>query len=614
MSASQSKLSDPKYGYDMVVATTQVAINATMQQWLAQYDGKPYLQAYLWNEKEQRPDITDFQKLKSELGFDPFDLKNGTGTDDPKVSKLKEKMFMFAFEVEMGIPDFEAEAIPNIIEFDKEGSYVTYNMFFRKFRIISINQPVYGKGRWVNLNQESERRPWVFKFLVDLDLRTENIHNHMHKLPEETQKEIKNLGENMFSMEQLFLDLNNAGLSEPPKIKDGNKDMDTNDPAYFYLTNMFVQTYIAEIGKTGGVALGFSVVSKTPFPKQTSLIPTDMNFQICAYKDEAGKDTKDYGAYTLNYLIMAKNNIMPAPVKFDWNWVEKEKTSQTAGVMSVNRTQFVTFLNHLLSPNLHYISRIPKVKFHCNCISATFTWNFEQNTTAKTFNVVQNGGAHVLTYSHSKSDYSSDSTFCGIYGTWGNFKSIYSVQSDVFLEGTTIRIETTVTVFMHMNSMSAVGEGNFAKYRANSIYEIGVDAYGALTVRLTNEKDAVKDISDKISTSGWSDFISFGAMQGLVDRVKDKVKPMAEKIVTNDSRLIEQMLNGSRSWVFPGGKTFVFKQALFSNFQDLTANVLYLEPNTPKEEIKRLLQAAKADDARIDATIVASKNLTPVLV
>ena len=603
MSASQSNLSDPKYGYDMVVATTQTAINATMKEWLSKYVGKPFIQAYVFNPETESPIISDFDKLREKLGFDPFEIPEDTPTTDPRFAKLKEEMFMFAFIVEIGLPKFDLDKIPAVIEFNKEGSYVTYNMVCKTFKIIAIEQPTYGKPKWINLDQAKCDAPWVFSFMVDLDMRTDNIHNHMHELPEETQKDIKNLGEDMFSMQQLFLDLNSAGMSDQPLIS----GLDKQSAAYFYLTTFFIQGYINDIGKTGGVMLGFSVVSKEPFPKNVSVIPTDMNFEICSYRDEAGKPTKDYNAYTLNYLIMAKNNLMPAPVQFTWNWVEKERVREHAGVMAVNRGTFIAFLSHLLSPNLHYTSKQPKVRFHCDCIKSTFYWDFVNDDTVKTYNIVNNGSAHILTYNYSKHDSSSDTTYCGLYGTWGNMSASYSVQSDIFLEATKIRTETTITVHMHLNSMSAVADGNFAKYKATTVYAIGVDEYGSLTV--DQAEPQVDDQSESISTSFWSKFISMGQIDGMIEKVKGNIKPMVEKLITNESKNIKQMLNGSRSWVFPGGKTFVFREAAFSDFQDLTSKVLYVEPNATKKEIAILLKQASEEDARMDAEIAKCKQL-----
>jgi hypothetical protein len=49
MSADRSALSHTMYGYDMVVATTQAAVNATMREWMSKYKSKPFTQVYVFD-------------------------------------------------------------------------------------------------------------------------------------------------------------------------------------------------------------------------------------------------------------------------------------------------------------------------------------------------------------------------------------------------------------------------------------------------------------------------------------------------------------------------------------------------------------------------------------
>ena len=107
----------------------------------------------------------------------------------------------------------------------------------------------------------------------------------------------------------------------------------------------------------------YGVVAKNPFPEQVSLIPTDLNFEICPYIDTNGNPTSDYDEYTLNYLIMSKGNPLPSPVQFAWNWVDKDQIALYSGVMSVNRNIFITFLQNLFSETLQNIAYQPQAHF-----------------------------------------------------------------------------------------------------------------------------------------------------------------------------------------------------------------------------------------------------------
>lgn len=577
MSANQSNLSNPHYGYDMVVATTQASVNATMEEWLSKYKGESFVQAYVYNPdhgpKETGAVPTDFDKMVKTIGFDPFSIPDGTPTSDPRIKRLLDYKFMFAFKTNLGIPDFPVGKIPPVIQFNKEGSYVTYNMVCKTFEIIVIEPEVYGDTKWLNLSQEKSGTPWIFSFTIDLDLQNDNINNHFSKLPPETQRAVKNLGEDAFSVQQLFLDLNAAGLSNQVTIE----GLKSNTQAYNVLTNNFINTYLADLAKNGGILLGYSVVSHKPFPQNVSLIPTDLNIEICSYKGPNNKPTADYEAYTLNYLVMSGGRTMPSPAQFAWNWIDKDEVSKYAGVMAINRTDFIDFLNKLLSPSLNLISRKSTTDFSINCIKASFKWGYKSDDAPHSFKSVSNGGSHVLTYNYTSSSSSKDDQYCGVYGTWGNFSVDYSAQSDVYLEGSAIKIVTTLKMHCHLNILGGVTDGNFAKKTSTTLYTLGVDNHGKLTVTKTGPD--IKDQSEKPNPDWWSKFISLGEIDGKVAKIKSSLQDWIQKFLISDSTVIEHMLNGSSTWVFPGGKTFTFTNVIFSENQDLVADVLYVSPS-----------------------------------
>lgn len=577
MSKNQSDLSNPHYGYDMVLATTQASVNATMEEWLSKYTGSPFIQAYAYNPNHSSGQTgispIDFDQLKREMGFDPFSIPNNTSTDDPRIKKLQEQKFMFAFQIEIGIPThFPLSAIPPVISFNKEGAYVTYNMVCKTFKIIAIEPALYGQTSWLNLSQDDSDIPWVFSYTVDLNLQSDNINNHFHKLPPATQKQIKNLGENMFSVQQLFLDLNTAGLTNNVKIE----GLKATSETYIILTQVFLDTYMKQLSKNGGVMLGYSVTSKKPFPQNVSLIPTDLNFEICSYKDSKGKSTPDYDAYTLNYLIMSKGNPMPAPAQFSWNWVNKSNVSKYAGVMAINKQAFVNFLRNLLSPSLNTISKKPTTHFHINCDKASIKWGMKSDASPHRYLAVQNGGSHGLSYSYSQSSSDSSKKYCGIYYTKGNLGLKYTVQSDVYIQGTSITVSTLLNMHVHLNVEGGVAAGNFARKKATTTYTLGVDAQGALSV--TQSPISIEDHSQKVKTGAWAKFITLGELKKTVNEIKDSLQGWLSNYLTQEADQITRMLNGSNGWTFPGGKTFTFQNAEFSDNQDLVANVIYITP------------------------------------
>ncbi len=568
MSYTKSNLADAHYGYDMVTGVTESSVNATMMQWLSGYQSSPFVQAYVYNPETQKPSLADYTTLKSKLGFDPFSIPNDTPASDARIEALKNEMFMFAFKIEIGLPDFPLEKIPPLVVMDKEGSTVTYNMVCKTFKIIDLQASLYGSSKWINLDQSDCDAPWQIQFNVDLNLVSDSVTNKYHLLPPEIQKEIKNLGENLFSVQQLYFDLNAAKLSSSFQIV----GLDPTSTAFTYLSSVFINNYVRDVASKGGIMLGFGVVSNKPFPNNVSLVPTDLNFVISSYKDANGKSTDNFPAYTLNYLIMSDQKAMPPAVPFAWNWVDSDNLSEYAGSVAINRNTFANFLNNLLSPSLKTITNNPSVKFSVNLIKATITESFSTAPGSFRYNVLPTGGSHILTYSFSKTASDSD-TFVP---NWGNYSITYSANADVYLKGTQITHVTRVAARCHLNVEGGVTEGDWAVYSLTTNYTIGVDAKGRISV--TQTKDPIKNLSQKPDPNWWSKLISLGTIDNAVNHIQTFLQGYIQDAVNNESNRIAAMLNGSNSWVFPGGKTFSFQDAEFSEYQDMIAHVLYADP------------------------------------
>jgi hypothetical protein len=76
MPASASFLSDAKYGYDIVVATTQMSINSIMLNFLAARQEPTVNVCYIADQQGVPTDIDYKQLKKNAQGIDPFALPN----------------------------------------------------------------------------------------------------------------------------------------------------------------------------------------------------------------------------------------------------------------------------------------------------------------------------------------------------------------------------------------------------------------------------------------------------------------------------------------------------------------------------------------------------------
>lgn len=584
MSSIQSNLSSPNYKYDMVVSVTQASLNATMKEFLDTFNGHQFNMCY---KEDDQGTITpiDYETLKKELGADPFDIPDGETQENTLVQKLDDLGFVFAFRATMGLPlEFDLDEIPSVITLDKGNSMVTYKLVCKEFEILNLN---YRRRRlnWSNIRQSEQEKPWVFTFNVNLDLRSSD--SAFSQLPTTVQQKVKNLNpDTMFSVQQLYLDLNTAGLESSPVVS----GLEPTDTAFIYLTRIFINQYFKNLKEqnqsgdnpNGNFLLGFSVQPQEPI-KKSSVVPTDLNFMVSSYVDENGVPTKNYDLFTLNYLVMTQNNHMPAPVPFTWNWVESSQKRDFSGTMTIRKGIFVSYLNTLLAPTLNAISLLPESSVKCRSELEGFlkpfiyTFNATPDTTDKLYNVINDGTSHVLAYDFSKTS-GNKSGFC-----WGNGSEVkfnYSVSSNIYLEENKVKIITKAIAYVYFEADLGTVDGNLIDYTIETTYLIGVDAYGNFTVTIENGESNIIDNSVTLKADAWLELITAGTINNFFDHLNTKVSTIKDAYVNGFDKKILQMLNGSGVWVFPGGKTFVFKDANFSEHQDLVTHVTYTDPTS----------------------------------
>ena len=580
MSGHQSNLSLPQYGYDLVVSITQGSLNATMKQFLDKFDGQKFISCYVSQEQSDGTykDVPgNYDKLSKIAGIDLFSIPTSNQTDAQKdaADQAYDNLFSFAFKATMGLPaDFSLESIPNVIILDKGLVRVTYNLFFKDFQILNA-QPQRRGYSWINISQADEPAPWVFQFIVNLDLNSSDS-AFMH-LPESIQTKVKNLHPNsMFSVQQLYLDLNTARLESVPKIV----GLEPISRAYRYLTTVFINSYFKywqeqnqhPSNPDGNILLGYSIKPTQPSTSSASIIPTDLTFMVSPFRNNKGIPTEDYDMYTLNYLVMSQNHHMPAAVEFGWNWVDKSEKSDYAGTVTIKKGSFVDFLNQQLSQSLNLICWRPQVQVYMDIIHYGFTYQLEKETTPQAYNVLNDGTSTVLTFNYTSRDYKAAQYFVN----WANFTVTNTISSNVSLKDNCIDIVTTVTVAANVNLDGGTTSGNFYKSKVKQQYEIGVDALGSLFVFVKEENST--DESDNIHASFWSELMSAGTINTVIENMQNYWGDIEKNLLKQYQTEILNFLSGSHVWIFPGGQTFLFKDVYFSDRQDLVAHLTYVDP------------------------------------
>ncbi|WP_396174106.1 hypothetical protein [Flavobacterium sp.] len=559
MSANQSNLSDAHYGYDFVVATTQESINATMKEYL--YNSVfPTVKMY-WNQDANgNPIAVSYEDLMVQTkGTDPLKVANWK-TGDPMnqdITNINQSQFYFAFEAAIGIPaNILPQNIPDIITLQNASQSVIFNLICAQFTVVTCNFGRQGLTSFQSFTQPTDS-PWLFTSIVAL----KNIINNSN-LPANVQAQLNNFGPDAFSVQQLIFDLDNAALESTPTIS----GVEPGTPAYTLLSQVFLGAYFTAMKANAQPVLNYSIIENVPEQNNSTLTLTNMELEVSPYVDPTTNTQNNPNLNTLNYLCETNGNSLPPAVPFAWNWVESSEESSFNGVISINRNIFANYLKNLLTD---YVSQNCFKSFVRTWLSGIFdqnihySWSLTPNQTPTITTPLT--GTEVLNYAYS-STYTDAS---GLDDDMAKMTLTPSMNVSVQFIGNTIVITQTLLIYIYIRVMQSSESWNATNITITDTYTLAVDQNGQLTASLNSVK---QDNSDPTPSANW--FIElFTGLDELVKDVDDWTKGFAQ------TRFTSLPLNIAQQFVFPGGKTFTFKDVVFSDNQDLVSHISYVQPS-----------------------------------
>jgi len=564
---SSSLLSGDKYGYDMVVAVTEQALDRSMRFFLMLAPPREVTLCYCYDENGVGVPA-DYNAVIGGAGFDPYSIPSGTYHCDDQVGKLDTAGFCFAMKIKTGSCDALNSLDMKVIQFNQGMGRLKYSFACPEVYLLTLTELQGGKIlKWTNLSQRAGDAPWIFSCVVNIGLRSDDT--AFSKLPADTQNLIKNLNpDSAFSIQQLYMDLSTVSLESPPTL-----DLDPDSEAAKLFQKIFVNAYFAGL-PPGSEVLGYAVQPVNPFPSQaaaTSTIPTAVAMEISPYVNSNGDaNPQQQALYTLNYLVMTDNKTMPVVNPFNWNWVE----SGGQGVMAVNRNIFAGGINHTLSNWLSQICIQPQVQLTLSGLEPNYHYHAITDNAVHTF-VLNPNDKTILSFKYSSQ--SSDAS--GLNGCLGSLYVGYNVASEVVCQSSQIIITTTAIAFMSISKSSATASGNALHYQAVLTYHLSVDESGKVSV--SAPQTAITDCSDNISPDGpWGAIVnafSGGEFQELINNIKGSLQSDAFNINHFDQD-ITRSLQDISMWVFPGQYDFLFTDVFFSDGQDLITPIAYRYP------------------------------------
>jgi hypothetical protein len=588
MPADQSNLSSSKYGYDFVVATTQESINAGLREYLYKVPQEPKVLCFLADDSGNPTKLIELDELKKRTdGIDPFDIKDGTDYSDSRITKLTEQGFEVGLRLKLGLPPGVKPKDLTIVDLGSSANNVRFNLYCSELTIIQ-NTPAGGfskKGSWKVWSQPS-RKPWYFSTTVnlvykDLDskLNTPYFNNH----PEEKQKilaQLNNLGAAAFSLRQLLFDLDNAALESLPQIE----GLEDGSDAQSVLDRSFLRVYFDQAREHGEPVLSVHAEISNPNPSRLVLTASQAQVdlfhltaterEVCRFVDGNGVPVEhpapeQVKIATLAYLCAVNNHPLPGTASFNWNWVEPSDAQAMSGVVAINRNalaaNYKRQLQELLSGKLVKVSAAisgPE-KF-------TFSWDITTGGTLEDKDcIITPDGEKILTISYSSN---SDAQQTNKFTYDFEFQLHSTYDCAVSFKETQITIIQQLTIWMKVfraviGGAGDAAVGNVVNRTITDTYTLSVDQSGNLQCIL---KSVPQDNPDEVKIFDLLDI--FPWLKELVKAIKDK----ASSVVSTSFHSIPAAT--IKSFVFPGGRVFAFKDVRFSSHQDLVAEITYVTP------------------------------------
>lgn len=572
MSASQSFLSNPKYGYDFVVATTQASINSGLLEYLSNSSQPETIVCFLADEKGNPTTMITLAELTAKTGgISPFDIPNGTPYNDPRITTLTQNMFVVGLKIKMGLPPgILPKNLPPVLDLGSSANNVNFNLFCSEFEIIQ-NSPPSGfgaSGSW-NVWSQPAGTAWYFKTVVNLvysDLNNELNTPYFNSHPAEKQallNQLQNLNSGAFSLQQLLFDLDNAALMGIPSIQ----GIDPSSDAGVVLTKSFTNLYFAAVQAEGLPIISVHAVANAP--DNSSLRLTGIEREVGPLLDGNGvviptPTPAQKQAYTLEYLCAANNNPLPGIASFNWNWIDPADIDNMSGVISINRNTLGTYYKNVLMPIVSRSCLKPWTSITAHMMGSLDTsYSLTPYQTPQSA-VISDSGPTVLTISYASNADNNDKS--GL--TYGELDLHSSYSCTVSFSGNTITIVQNLLIYLYVEFDYTSASGNVVNTTITDTFTLSVDQNGNL---VSTHTTASQDNSQS------PDFGWFMKLISTFQNIPDGVKAYAQNVASLELTGIPAQ--SIQSFVFPGAKVFTYKNVAFSDNQDLVTAITYVTPS-----------------------------------
>lgn len=593
MSAQESWLSS--YGIDVVVASTQPAINATIKQYIHEFGkgASPTFTAYFVTDHSdnivQVPDnfplvyplIANHTALYG--GLDPLTTAawTGSGTKPDAINTIQQLIyqntygtvfptmpvvsaFKYAVSFELGFP---GGTIPptDIVQLSDDGQFATYKLCFQNLTLVVasyVADTIEAGISGYEVYKQKATAPYEFTVRVPLA----SI-NDSSNAPADVAAQAAALG-NAFTMQQLVLDLDNASWYGQPVITDAP----ATSEVYKLLSTVFLPLFAKMMAENGRAALGFNFIPNTA-TGSTNFGVTSITLVI---DDCLGNPGPAPAVATLDYLCSVNGNPPQQFADFSdfgnqynnlpfWNWFDQ--VPSVHGVIAVSPQALG---NYFATALMDYVKS--------NCYFPTTSWYFNDDKEMWMVNTpgVQAGQTPTVTVTDGYSSpwvtfsYTSPS---GSGYSKNNYSQTQQLTSTFKLTvaqgaGNTLVVTQELVIFYELQ-MGSTAKGNVVDTVITDTYTLATDNFGKFAPAVLS---GTQDKSQNVSFGSITNFFD-GDPNTMLATIKSWAQTLVAKNVTDVPVSIMQGL------VFPGGNAFAINDFSFSDGGDLIANINYAIPS-----------------------------------
>lgn len=558
------------YNYDMVYSITQKALNAAMKEYIDSMGASSQGERRYYVAKQdssQQGFHTEEASAEETAFFDAlhlFDIparaEDHTQEQAGRIAQADEQHLLYAFQGAFGIPeDADLSEIGNIVELIPgqvtNSTCVNYNMYFSKLCIVELKYNPFERKTEFTKIEQAGHEPWVFRFKVNLGL----IGVSRSQLPESVAKQVNNIDpESMFSIQQLFLDLNTVKLQDALPIPQVSED------ASAAVNDKFTKVYFQKLRDTadnGAVVFAYALKpNDSPSEKQYLLKPSDFCFYISPYYENGKENPQKSSLYTLNYILTCDGRMLPKDLKsFTWNWVDEKDVASVHGSMAINKQRIYDFANDQFKDIIRALTLKPNVYVSFNKLSVGFdnggeNAKFENNAYKFSAEATDADGLKII---KTTAKYSLDA-------------SVSSYQSTD--DKAVIECKCGITCYLNMKIGGGTSKGNIFNKTIWYTMTIDIDEYGQLHIKPSVTE---KDNGTSFSFNTFSKIISLGTATDAIEFAKTTLQNTLQDANTFSKYDFTERYNRQAMWVLPGNRTFIFKQPRFSCGTDLTFDISY---------------------------------------